>query len=106
MRFVLPGYAVFTSFLVSGLLIFTEYMTYSNNAVWHGNVTPVNITHNSDGIAVLEFLYSDNKHGGTTNTEPIIRFSQNNLPYLWCDVSRTGAGTCFPPPPQKIKAEK
>lgn len=105
MRFVLPSYAVFFACFLSGVLIFIESVAYNSNSVWHGNVTVTGIGHDSSGTPTLDFLYSG-KHGYTGNTEAIIRFSQNTLPYLWCDVSRTGLGSCFPPPLQKIKAEK
>ena len=95
MRFVIPGYGVAAICFISFALIALEGVLHDNNSVWHGNVTVTGIGH-ANGSPTLDFLY-EGKHGYTGNQEAVLRYSQKNLPYLWCDVSRTGSGTCYVP---------
>jgi hypothetical protein len=103
MRFVIPGYGVAAICFLSGVLILIEGGLHDSISVWHGNVTVTGIGHYSNGSPTLDFSY-DGKHGYTSNTEAVLRFSQKSLPYLWCDVSRTGTGTCYVP--KQTRAEK
>lgn len=96
MRFIIPGYGVALICFLSGVLILLEGALHDGNSVWHGNVIITGVGHSSEGTPTLDFSY-EGKHGYTSNPEAVLRYSQKNLPYLWCDVSRTGSGTCYTP---------
>lgn len=100
MRFVIPGYGIGLTLFLSVVLIAIEGGMHDSNSVWHGNVTITGIGHSSDGTPTLDFSYNG-KHGFTSNPEAVLRYSQKDLPYLWCDVSRTGTGICYTPTPKQ-----
>jgi hypothetical protein len=82
--------------VLSGIACGMESCSYYNVSIWHGNVRPRELW-NADALT-LGFDYADGRRGWTTNTEAVLRYSQGRLPWLWCDVTRSGkASSCFTP---------
>jgi hypothetical protein len=96
-RFVLPVSMLVLMIFVSAVLIVVEGIVYDNTNMWRGNVTPTGIGHAKDGTPTLDFFYNGQHHSFTMNPEIVLRFSQNSLPWLWCDIQRSERAICYPP---------
>jgi len=96
-KFVLPIFLSMPLLLLSSVLIGIQYALADSNPVWGGNVTLAEMGWSSAGTPVVNFEWDGHKHGFTEDSAVVARFATHDLPYLYCTVSRTGRGTCYPP---------
>ena len=97
MKYILPMPGVVLVLVACVICIGMETCAYQNFEVWQGNVTVTGIS-DCDGEACLGFNYGpDDKHGYVKSGYIVKRYADKDLPWLWCEVSRSGAGICLPP---------
>ncbi len=80
--------------LASAIICGMESYCYCNVSIWHGNVRLTSDWSDSDGVLVQNFDYADGKHGWVANNRLVLLQHQGKVPWLWCDVRRSGKGFC------------
>lgn len=96
MKYIISGPIGALIVLFSIIACGMESCSYYNVAIWHGNVQPTSISKPGEDLT-LNFEYADGKRGWTTSSDVLFAYSTGKLPWLWCDVSRSGRATCYPP---------